>query len=206
MKSTTREIVHDFCGRHLSGAVLDVGAGTAKYQEFIKARSNSYLTLDIVEGADIVADAKAIPFDDGKFDTVLSFQMLEHVDEPSKVISEMFRILKTGGKVIVTAPFMVPVHSDPYDFRRFTKEGLAFELRRAGFKIIESESYGGLFGTLLELFKFVFFSPYEHHKNSIRMRIGRPILKYLGVMSSILDSKFSPNTVYTNVAIIGLKS
>ena len=61
--------------------------------------------------------------------------VLEHVPEPQKVVDEIFRVLKPGGKVICLAPFIFPYHAYPKHYFNFSKDGLehlfrAFSKRR----------------------------------------------------------------------------
>lgn len=72
------------------------------------------------KGADIVCDASSIPIADGIYDVVICAEVLERVKSPEKVLSEISRVCAVGGHVYLTAPFLFPVHADPYDFRRFT--------------------------------------------------------------------------------------
>ena len=78
---------------------LNVGAGTEILQ--------GYINLDIVNlvGTDIVADVnKKLPFKDNYFDEILASDIIEHVDNVPKVIKELHRILKTGGKLKIKVP------------------------------------------------------------------------------------------------------
>ena len=52
----------------------------------------------------VCADASNIPFEDFYFDKVICSQTLEHLHNPEKVIAEMFRIVKSGGAVIISVP------------------------------------------------------------------------------------------------------
>ncbi len=106
---------------------LDLGCGTARYKNYFP---NS-ISLDISKrkGVHIVADAHALPFSESSFSIVLSTEMLEHVKNPQKVIHEIQRVLRPGGKVLLTTRFVFPIHDAPGDFFRFTKYGLAYLFR-----------------------------------------------------------------------------
>jgi SAM-dependent methyltransferase len=71
----------------------------------------------------LICDAHQIPFDDGTFDGVVVQAVLEHVVDPTQCVSEIHRVLKTGGAVYAETPFMQQVHMGPYDFTRFTHSG-----------------------------------------------------------------------------------
>jgi len=110
-----------------SERALDLGCGTARYSSYFP---NS-LALDIQKrkGVHIVADAHSLPFGSSAFSLVISTEMLEHVKDPQHVIDEIQRVLKPGGKLILTTRFLYPIHDAPGDFFRFTKYGLAHLFR-----------------------------------------------------------------------------
>lgn len=76
-----------------------------------------------------VADAHSIPVATGTFDAVVIQAVLEHVLEPAKVVSEIWRVLKFGGIVYAETPFMQHVHEGAYDFTRFTESGHRYLFR-----------------------------------------------------------------------------
>ncbi|KKT52734.1 MAG: Methyltransferase type 11 [Candidatus Yanofskybacteria bacterium GW2011_GWF1_44_227] len=67
-----------------------------------------------------------LPFEDGKFDIILCTEVLEHLHSPHVAISEMKRVLKVGGKLILTTRFIFPIHDAPGDYFRYTKYGLRY--------------------------------------------------------------------------------
>jgi SAM-dependent methyltransferase len=68
---------------------------------------------------------------------------MEHLKEPSLFLSECYRILKTGGWLFITLPFMWQVHEAPYDFFRYTRFGLGYLLEKNGFVDIEIQESTG---------------------------------------------------------------
>lgn len=199
----TRDVVNKFVPLYAKGESLDIGAGTAKYREIIEKEVTSYKTSDVKEGpgVDYVEDAKNLSFKDESFDTVFCFQTLEHIDDPKRAVSEIYRVLKDSGVCIATAPFLVPVHGDPGDFGRFTVEGFRFLFGRENLKVLECGSYGGLFTIFGEFTKFLFLNPYKDKKYS-RVRIaicGRIIrgLYFLDRVGFMKNSDF-----YANVYIV----
>jgi len=112
---------------------LEVGSfGSPSYTRFFSNR----IGIDIRpgRGVDIVASVYDLPFKDGEFDVVLCMSVIEHLEEPLVVIKEMRRVLKNGGKIIISVPFMFPIHEAPNDYWRFTKYGLRY-LFRDGWEI-----------------------------------------------------------------------
>jgi SAM-dependent methyltransferase len=140
--------------------VADVGAGDAPFRELFA--HTRYATIDwgesVHEGAqrsDIIASADAIPVRDGAFDAVLLTQVLEHVPEPSSVLSELHRILADGGTLYLTVPLAWELHELPHDYFRYTSEGLRHLLERARFTSIEVEARNDCFTTLAQLMRNV---------------------------------------------------
>lgn len=127
----------------VSGALLDVGCGEMPFRPLIP-EGVRYQGVDVEEAlsfgmrkhSDLVYfDGYNLPFDNGSFDCVLCTEVLEHVEEPSRLVSEMLRVLKPGGTLLATIPFAARVHHAPHDFQRFTRYGLASLF--AGFADVE---------------------------------------------------------------------
>jgi SAM-dependent methyltransferase len=89
----------------------------------------------------LVADAHALPFEDGVFDGVWIQAVLEHVLEPATVVAEIHRVLRRDGLVYAETPFMQQVHERAYDFSRFTQSGHRWLFRR--FSEISAGPIGG---------------------------------------------------------------
>jgi len=197
--------VYALIPRFAKGKTLDIGAGNAKYRTFISQHVDIYLTTDIeaAEGVDFVEDACAMSLDSEKFDTALSFQMLEHVDNPQAAVSEMFRILKRGGTAIATAPFLIQEHGHPSDFQRFTRHGFRVLFERAGFEIVELGTYGSTGTVFAEMLKFAFMSPYKKRRNVIVRKVANAFARFCmwcdarGFMRDV--------DVYANVYVVATK-
>ena len=102
--------------------MLNVGCGTKPYKKIAKPFVTKHIGLDHKEtlhnkeNMDIFALADSVPCGDESIDTVLATSLLEHVEDPNRVISEMNRVLKSGGYCTVTTPFMWHLHEEPRDF------------------------------------------------------------------------------------------
>jgi SAM-dependent methyltransferase len=108
-----------------AGIVLDVGSRYAPYRELVPA--TQYLTLDIEPsfGVDIVGDIHDVPRPDASFDTILCTEVLEHCRDPQRSVDELLRVLRPGGVCVLSTRFLYPYHPTPYDYFRFTEDGLA---------------------------------------------------------------------------------
>ncbi len=107
---------------------LDVGAGLCNTY-----RSNVvYTEIASLPSVDILCFGDDLPFDDESFDGVVSLSVLEHVPDPFAVASEIMRVLRPDGRVIVDWPFLQPVHGYPNHYFNATAEGARFAFERVG--------------------------------------------------------------------------
>jgi SAM-dependent methyltransferase len=84
-----------------------------------------------------------VEFGDGKFDTVLSIQVVEHVFEPNRMVAEMGRVLRPGGHAILLIPQTSTLHMAPHHYYNFTRYWIEEALRRAGLEQLELQALGG---------------------------------------------------------------
>jgi SAM-dependent methyltransferase len=137
-------------------SLLDIGCGHRPYQELFPF--SSYVGIDIPitygEGSkpNIFASAMVLPFRENTFDCILCTEVLEHLNDPSKSVREMARVLKCGGHLLVSTPFIWPVHEQPFDFQRFTFYGIKLLLDQNGLVINESVKRGGFASVVVQLF------------------------------------------------------
>jgi len=106
--------------------ILDAGAGSCPYRRLFTHcdyRTQDFTSLQghqLSGGGygtiDYVCDIAAIPVEDGYFDAVLCSEVIEHVPDPVAVMTEFARILKPGGRLILTAPLGSGIHQEPYHF------------------------------------------------------------------------------------------
>lgn len=147
-KSIARSLFNLAIERYeMTGKVLDLGSknGTPSYYGHIKRVGDCEITFtDLVPGPGVVqVDVeKPFPFDDASFDTVVSFHLMEHVYDFWKMPSEIFRVLKPGGKVIVSVPFMHEYHADPGDYWRMSGDAVSRLFESAGLSVRSIEAVG----------------------------------------------------------------
>lgn len=198
MLHTTKDVILHILP-HIHGRVLDLGAGTAKYKPSLMKNAIDYVACDFKkhENIDMVCDVSNLIFPPESFDTVISTQVFEHVDNPFVVAGEIKKVLKTGGNAIISAPFMFPFHADPKDNFRFSRQGLEEIFRFSGFEIIDSGIYGGFFMVISEMIHFSWFNPYKY-KSSWLMAIIEKVAKFL---DKLIPSKI----IYANAFVIAKK-
>jgi SAM-dependent methyltransferase len=129
-RSLTREFVES---ASQSALLLNIGAGASDYGE-------RPINLDIAPapGIDVVGVAEYLPFREFSFDGVVFQAVLEHVSDGRRALSEIHRVLRPGGTVLIEVPFIQGYHAAPRDYRRYTEEGLRNELEQHGFAVDET--------------------------------------------------------------------
>lgn len=146
-------------GTPAGGRVLDYGCAELPYRylfgpgvEFVGADipGNPHATLALN------ADA-TVPAQDETFDTVLSTQVLEHVGDPALYLSECFRLLRPGGRMLLSTHGVFVYHPDPVDYWRWTCAGLRYAVEQAGFEIVRFEGIIGLAATGVQLVQDAFY-------------------------------------------------
>ncbi len=128
-------------GPELHGRLLDVGCGSQPYRDLFPACPYTGLDIDSPRTrqlgvADAFYDGGRFPFDDAAFDSVLCNQVLEHVFNPEDFVAELCRVLKPGGRLLLTVPFVWDEHEQPWDYARYSSFGLRALLERHGFKVL----------------------------------------------------------------------
>jgi SAM-dependent methyltransferase len=133
---------------HIRGDVLDLGAGTNPSYRPLLDTPRSLTTLDAAAPhADVQADLERVPLDIAaeSFDTVLAFNLLEHIYRHAELLEEARRLLRPSGKLYIWVPFLIAFHPDPRDHFRYTEETLLRLLDEAGFKEVGVHGHGGRF-------------------------------------------------------------
>ena len=140
-----------------SGVVLDYGCGGQPYRRLLECYATRYIGADVAAAAGIKPDVvltpgKPAPLPDASVDTILSTQVLEHVYDFKSYLADCSRLLRPGGKMILSAPMHWRHHETPYDYWRFTRFGLWKSMEDSGFGILDFRPCGGFFAMLGQAF------------------------------------------------------
>jgi SAM-dependent methyltransferase len=136
---------------HAKGRLIDLGCGKVPlYQSYKDYITESICadwqdTIHSNRFLDVVCDLnKPLPFEANAFDTIILSDVLEHLSNPTSLWSEMNRILKKGGKIILNVPFFYKLHETPHDYFRYTKFALTNFANNVGLSIVILKEIGGL--------------------------------------------------------------
>lgn len=158
----------------IRGTVLDVGCGEKPFKQEIEKLSDRYFgvdwpsTLHDTNEINVYANiSKGFPFKTESIDTIVSFQVMEHLPEPTIFLQESYRVLRKRGKIILTTPFMWGIHEAPHDYYRYTEHGLRYLLEKTGYRniyIVPNTGYWIMAGLRL-----------NYHLNRHNRSLARPL-------------------------------
>jgi SAM-dependent methyltransferase len=174
---------------HCTGRVLDVGGGqfftTAREQG---ARFERWVTLEVAARDlpahelptqhGVVGDGCKLPFVSASFDTALSVQVLEHVFEPIRMVAEIGRVLKPGGKAIFLIPQTSTTHLAPHYHGNFSRYWITTALERAGLDVVLHRPLGGVWSSMASHLVY-FFLQAARVKGMSDPALRRNVLFYL---------------------------
>lgn len=164
-----RAILNDGLRRwqnHMRGIVLDVGGEKFKPECYVAPTEDQacgsnrvdrwlYLNLNPVAVPDIVADGACLPLATGAVDTVVCLETLEHVVDPQQVVREMARVLRPGGTLLLSVPFLYRIHAAPNDLWRFTEYQVLRMVQQASLQVVQLKRLGLWFTVMGDLTKQV---------------------------------------------------
>jgi len=150
--------------KYFHGKVLDIGCGCKPYRILFK-NVDSYVGVDIKKSGhnhitstvDVFYNGEKLPFNNEEFDGIVCFEVLEHVFNPDVFLSEINRVLKRGGQLLITMPFVWDEHEQPYDYARYSSFGIKYLLKKYGFNIVKSSKTGNNFSVISQLVNNYFY-------------------------------------------------
>jgi SAM-dependent methyltransferase len=177
--------------------VLDVGCGGKPYFPLFAPYAEEYVGVDAVDGAavDDVAVAEELPYEDASFDVVVCTQVLEHVDEPARALSEIARVLKPGGVTFLSTHGVYLYHPDPpdsdRDYWRWTHSGLSRIFRQAAdWQELKVQAQGDVMACIGYL--LAQYADEIGKKTGISV-IGDALVGFVNIVAEWLDARFPPN-------------
>lgn len=189
------------------GMVLDIGCGDAPYRTWC-LKAERYIGIDTKPGEGVnyvVGGREKWPIPDASVDTLICTQVLEHAEDLEHVLSEMDRVLRPGGGMIVSFPFIYNEHGAPYDFRRFSAHGAANLFQ--GYTVESLEKQGGI-GSTLAILWLNWIEAAMNGRFTTRLLKGPllPLWILVSLVSNVLgllvDRLDITNAFYSNVLVV----
>lgn len=171
-------------------SILDIGCGTMPYRSLFTENDIciSYEGADIEQHPEVPISVQIDPItqtikaSDESYDLVLHFQTLEHVPDPKKFIDECRRILRPGGIMFCTVPFIFEYHAVPRDFYRWTHEGLTQDLENGGFNILQIQAIESDWESILTVLQLFLSRQYGYF-------FTKPLFLFLNLLSFLPTNK-----------------
>ncbi len=164
--------------RNLS--LVDLGAGALQFEDLFLAFQ--YTGVDFVEfpHVTVIADlTKDLPLESNSADIVTLSNTVEHIPNTEHLFAECYRILRPGGIIVGTIPFLMPLHQAPYDFNRYTNFQLSRFLSQAGFSQLDVTPLGSLtdaYNTIeLKTFDEMFRAKGRHVSARLLLKMARAV-------------------------------
>lgn len=149
----------------VTGSLIDVGCGQKPHRDLFPG-IHPYDGIDF-GGYSINKDFSAgrpdlefppdytstwtLPFPDASYDHGAAFEVLEHHPEPRRALSELARVIRPGGYIFLSWPFMFPLHEEPHDFFRYTHHAMDRMAAKAGFEPMGHWRTGGTVAAVMTL-------------------------------------------------------
>ena len=203
---------------HLSkfrGTLLDVGCGHMPYRSLLtstQSHVNQYIGLDLKDNPihnnypDIIWQEGEIPLADHSIDCAITTEVLEHCPNPEEVMKEINRVLKPGGLLFFTVPFLWPLHEVPHDHYRYTPFSLRRHLIGSGFASIKIEALGGWDASLAQMLGlWVRRRPMGKWSRKILSVIALPVIHFLIQIEKVTQTHFDEGSMITGLSGICIK-
>lgn len=205
MISGAREI-SSFCQ---DGKLLDVGCGSKPYEELFKVEE--YIGIDIkasghnhaTSKVDKFYDGKNIPFADKYFDNVFSSEFLEHVFNINELLREINRVLKHGGRLCFTCPFVWDEHEKPYDYARYTSFAVEKLLSENGFILVKLKKSTGYIETVMQMLSAYIYQHVLPKNGCFRLIMTPLLVAPVNILGKILSKILPKNEdfYHNNIAL-----
>ncbi len=188
--------------KELEGRILDFGCGSKPYRKLF-TKATEYIGIDFQntghdhrkENIDIFYDGKHLPFPDNSFDAIVCTEVFEHIADVEKIVIELRRVLKTNGRLLLTVPFVYKEHDMPYDYRRYTMNGIVTLLEDKNFIILSKEKLGNFIETIFQLWALYmnecFFCNSKYVNVFVNFFLLSPFIFFGVVLNLLLPKKTS---------------
>lgn len=201
--------VRDISSKLQGGKLLDVGCGRKPYEELFNVEE--YVGIDIEASGhdhskskiDKYYDGNTIPYSDCEFDHVFSSEVFEHVFDINEMLIEINRVLKSGGYLGFTCPFVWDEHEQPYDFARYTSFAVEHLIKRHGFELVESGKSTGYFETVMQMLSAYVYQHVLPKNTYLKLILVPFIVAPINIIGIVLGSVLpkSSNYYHNNIVV-----
>ncbi len=182
--------VRDLGGR-ITGRTLDVGCGSKPYESLYASVEYIGLEYDTPANraskkADYFYDGVRFPFEDASFDSLVANEVFEHVFNPDRFLDEAHRVLRPGGMLLMTLPFVWDEHEQPRDFARYSSFGIRHLLEKHGFEVLEQRKSTDDIRVIFQLINAYIYKKTVTNNGWLNLTVTLFLMSPLNVLGEIL--------------------
>ncbi|MBM3433000.1 MAG: class I SAM-dependent methyltransferase [Bacteroidetes bacterium] len=197
----------------LEGELLDFGCGAKPYQSLFQVKSYTGVDYDgpghshEKESIDYFYDGVSLPFPNDRFDSIFTSEVFEHIFNLPQILPELYRVLRPGGRMLITCPFAYCEHEVPNDYARYTSFAMRAILENAGFRILALDKSGNAVETVWQL-RIVYWQQFILSRLAsipIVRKLARDLIYGSFNLSALLSSRLLPtsqNLYLNNVVLV----
>lgn len=159
LKAEIERFLTETVPRYGAPRVLDVGCGEQPFRPFIESLGGRYVGLDVQQNEQGNVDFRTSISDDLPasvrsqlpFEVGLCTEVLEHVLDWGVAFRNLAGLIAPRGRLLVTCPFVYPLHEEPHDYWRPTLHALGSLAEQHGFQVLDLRRVGGPWEVLATL-------------------------------------------------------
>jgi SAM-dependent methyltransferase len=195
------------CAPAFTGHLLDVGCGCKPYRSYLldNKHIDQYTGLDIATALvydnavvpDFTWDGVTMPFEDNSFDTIMATEVLEHCPDAHRIINEMKRVVKPGGLIFFTVPFLWNLHEVPHDEFRYTPFALRRIFNECELEKVELFAHGAWHTSMAQMIGMWVEATKRGSKRRRWAKLLFPVIKWL-----MKKDKYKHSTEFTEGMMI----
>lgn len=195
----------------MRGRLLDVGCGRKPYRDLFPAHEYVGMELDTPANraskqAEVFYDGHTFPFQSREFDGIVCNQVLEHVFEPDRFLQEMHRVLRPGGQLLLTVPFVWDEHEQPWDYARYSSFGLRSLLEKNGFEVVEQRKTNADVRVLFQLVNAYLYKVLWTRWSALNLLICAIVMAPFNILGALLHRLLpSNNDLYLDQVVLARK-